>query len=317
MTLQQLKCFIVTANSGSIGKAAERLYITKPSLSGILRDLEAEVGGKLLARTSKGTCLTQDGEEFLRYARQVIEQTDLLEKRWVSRKPAKPQLHIISQHYAFAIKAFINMLKKNGIQNYNYSLHEGEAFDIIEEVKLLRSDIGVLCRDKYNRTVIDKLLHEGGLEFHPLFSTEPYVLISALHPLADRTYLTPEDLSEYPRISFFAKSGCDALYFSEDIEALKEDRLAESMDQRVKVISVGDRATMLHLLLGINAHTLTAGLQGIDLYGGRIIALPFRVGDTVFQQETGWIACKGTPLEKQTAQYVEELHIVAAQVGGN
>ncbi len=257
--------------------------------------------------------MTQAGEEFLCCARQVIEQADLLEKRWVSGKLLKPRLHIISQHYAFAIKAFTNMIHKNGMQDFNYSLHEGEAYEIIEEVKLLRSDIGVLCRDRYSRPIIDPLLQEAGLEFHPLFTTEPYVLISSRHPLARKPYLAPEDLNEYPRISFFAESDCDALYFSEDMEALAQDRLANNIDQSVTIISVKDRATMIHLLLGIDAYTLTAGLQGIDLYGDKIVALPFRVEATDFQQETGWIACKETALEQQVAQYVDELEAVAAQ----
>lgn len=126
MTLQQLKYFVMTANSSSIGKAAEKLNITQPTLSSALRDLEAEVGHRLLLRMSKGTCLTHDGEEFLRYARQLIEQADLLEKRWVSKQSKKPRLHIISQHYALATKAFIHMIQKHGIQDYQYHLREEE-----------------------------------------------------------------------------------------------------------------------------------------------------------------------------------------------
>lgn len=312
MTLQQLKYYIVTANSSSIGKAAERLHITQPSLSSALRDLETEIGHSFFSRTSKGTCLTHDGEEFLRYARQVVEQAALLEDRWISKHPAKPRLHIISQNCAFAVKAFINMIRKHGMQDYHYSLREGKAFDIIEEVRLLRCDIGVLGRDRCSEAVIDKLLREGDLEFHPLFASEPYVLISARHPLAGKEYLTAEDLSPYPRTSF-EKSDYNALYYSEDLEALREVRLAENMDQRVKIISVEDRATMLHLLLRIDAYTLAGGVQGTDLYGKDVIALPFRGRDTVFRQETGWIARKGTPLEKQLAQYVEELQLVAAE----
>lgn len=313
MTLQQLKYFIVTANSGSIGKAAERLFIAQPSLSSALRELEAETGRKLFSRTSKGTYLTRDGEEFLRYARQVIEQVALLEERWVASKPAKPRLHIISQHYAFAVKAFINMIRKNSFQGYDYSLQEGKAFDIIEAVKLLRSDIGLLYKDRYYRVVIDKLLREGGLEFHPLFTAKPHVLISVMHPLADREYLTPEDLSEYPRTSF-ERSDYNALYFSEEMEALREDKLAGNTDNLAKSISIGDRGTMFHLLLGINAYTMTTGLQGIDLYGSEVMTLPFRAEGAVSKMEIGWIAPKDRPLGEQVERYIEELQVVAAEV---
>lgn len=315
MTLQQLKYFIVTADSSSIAKAAERLYVTKPSLSGALRDLETEIGHSLFSRSSKGICLTKDGAEFLVYAQKVIEQAALLEERWVATKPAKGRLHIISEHWAFAVKAFIRMVEKHGMQDYNYRLHEGKAFDIIEEVKLLRSDIGVFCRDRYSRPLIDKLLNEGGLEFHPLFVSEPYVLLRAGHPLAvSKSYLTPEDVSAYPRI-VFETSAYSPHYFSEEEESVKTDQPPEKIPQGVKIVPVEDRATMLHLLLGIDGYALTAGLQGIDLYGGDVIALPFRVGNTAFEQEAGWIACKGVPLEKQLVQYVEELALVAAETG--
>jgi DNA-binding transcriptional LysR family regulator len=312
MTLQQLKYFIVIANSGSIGKAAERLFIAQPSLSNSLRELEAEFGLNLFSRTSKGTYLTQDGEEFLRYARQVIEQAALLEERWVAGKPAKPRLHIIAQHYAFAVKAFINMIGKNGFHGYHYSLQEGKAFDVIEEVKILRSDIGLLYKDRYNRAAIDKLLREGNLEFYPLFTAKPYVLISIRHPLAGREYLTPKDLSEYPRTSF-ERSDYNALYFSQEMEALSEYRPEKKEDDSVKSIAIGDRGTMLHLLLGINAYTLATGLQGVDMYGSEIIAVPFRAESADAQTEVGWISRKDRSLGEQAERYIEELYLVAAE----
>ncbi len=316
MTLQQLKYFIVTANSGSIGKAAERLFIAQPSLSAALRELEGETGRKLFSRTSKGTYLTHDGEEFLRYARQVIEQAALLEERWVTSKPAKPRLHVIAQHYAFAVKAFISMINKHSFQGYDYSLQEGRAFDIIEEVKLLRSDIGLLYRDCYNRAVINKLLREDGMEFHPLFIGKPHVLISAAHPLSQREYLTPEDLREYPRASF-ERSDYNVLYFSDEMVTLREDRLEKNTDERAKSISIGDRGTMLHLLLGINAYTLTTGRQGLDLYGAEVMTLPFYAeGGGSAEMEVGWIARKDRPLGELVEQYIEELQVVAAEACG-
>lgn len=305
MTLQQLKYFIEVSNSGSIGKAAERLFIAQPSLSSALRDLEAEIGHNLFSRTSKGTYLTHDGKEFLRYARQVLEQVALLEERWATQKSVKQRLLVISQHYAFVVKAFINMMSKNTVQEFDYNLQEGKTFDVIEEVRMLRSEIGVLYKDRYNRTIIEKLLREGGLEFHPLFTAKPYVLISSVHPLAARAYLTPKDLAEYPRVSF-ERSDYNALYFSEEMEVLKADTI-------VKSISVGDRGIMYQLLLGINAYTLTTGLQGIDLYGDEVTTIPFRVEGPTPTMEVGWISRKDSHLTEQAERYLDELRAVAAE----
>lgn len=305
MTLQMLKYFIETVKYGSISKAAEQLFIAQSSLSVALRSLEAEIGHKLFYRTSKGVSLTRDGEEFLLYARQVLEQTALLEERWVTRKPLKPRLLIISQHYAFAIKAFINMAKKNSIQEYDYILKEGRLLDIIDEVRLLRSEIGILYIDGYNRMVIEKMLREGGLEFHPLFTAKPYVLISVAHPLAGSEYLTSEDLIEFPRVSF-EQSDYNALYFQGEGKGPNEDAL-------VKSISIGDRGMMCNLLLELNAYTITTGLQGIDLYGDDVVAIPLRVEDEASTMEVGWISCKDRQLTDQAEQYVEELTAVAME----
>lgn len=305
MTLQQLKYFIETSNSGSISKAAERLYLSQPTLSSALRDLEAEIGHILFSRTSKGTHLTHDGEEFLRYARQVVEQVALLEERCVSKKTVKSRLFVISQHYAFAVKAFMNMIFKHSVPEYDYNMKEGKTFEVIDDIRCLRSEIGVLYIDRYNRTVVEKLLREGELEFHLLFIAQPYVLLSREHPLAGRDSLIPEDLTEYPRVSF-EQSDYNVLYFSEEMEVLKTGGL-------VKSISVSDRGIMYHLLLGLNAYTLTTGLQGLDLYGGEVTAVPFRVEGPIPTMEVGYISRKGVPLSEQAQWYIEELEAVAAE----
>lgn len=312
MTLQQLKYFIVTANTGSISKAAERLYIAQPSLSNALRDLENETGRTLFSRTSKGTYLTHDGEEFLLYALQVVEQVSLLEERWVSKEPTNSRLHIISQHYAFAVKAFINMIKTCKVYEYDYRIQEGKIFDIIEEVRLLRCDIGLLYVGKYNRAVIEKLLREGNLEFNSLFTAELYVMISSTHPLAGKKFLTSNDLIDYPRTSF-DQSDYNALVFSQ-YSGLKKDKLFSKTTEMVpKNISVGDKGTMLNLLLGINAYTLTTGMQGIDLYGDKVTTVPFCSEGTDLTVDVGWIARKDREKTAPLKRYIEELQIVAKE----
>lgn len=168
MTLQQLKYFIEIVNCGSINKAAERLYIAQSSLSNALRDLETEMGLDLINRTPKGTSLTTDGAEFLGYARQVVEQTSLLEQRWLNKKPSRRLCSISTQHYAFAVNAFVNMVKKTDAEEYEYTLREARTFEIVDDVKNLRSELGILYMNDFNRKVIEKMLRENGLTFHLL-----------------------------------------------------------------------------------------------------------------------------------------------------
>lgn len=302
MTLQQLKYFIETVNSGSINKAAERLFISQPSLSNALRDLETEIDHELFIRTPRGISLTTDGAEFLGYARQVVEQTALLEQRWLNRKPHRRLCSISMQHYAFAVNAFVNMVKKTDADEYEYTLREARTFEIVEDVKNLRSEIGILYMNNFNRAVIQKLLRENNLNFHPLFTAQPHVFISTANPLAKKEYVTLEDLTDYPRLSF-EQGDYNSFYFSEEIL---------STEYAKKDIHVGDRATIFNLMIGLNGYTISTGIVSADLNGDDITAVPLRVEDSI---EVGWISHKDMQLTRQASMYLEELKAVVAEYG--
>lgn len=304
MTLQQLKYFIETANCGSINKAAERLFISQPSLSNALHDLEEEIGCELFLRTPRGTSLTTDGAEFLGYARQVAEQTELLERRWLDKKPTRRLCSISTQHYAFAVNAFVNMVKKTDAEEYEYTLREARTFEIVEDVKSLRSEIGILYRNTFNRQVIEKLLRESGLQFHPLFTAKPHVFISAANPLAKKEFVTLEDLAEYPRLSF-EQGNYNSFYFSEEILSTQYAK---------KDIHVGDRATIFNLMIGLNGYTISTGIVSADLNGENITAVPLRVDDAI---EVGWISHREIQPTRQAAMYLEELKAVVAAYRGD
>lgn len=300
MTLQQLKYFIETVNSGSISKAAERLFIAQPSLSSALRELETEMGHEFFTRTTKGISLTVDGAEFLGYARQVVEQADLLEQRWLNRKPSRRLCSISTQHYAFAVNAFVNMVKKTDSEEYEYVLREARTFEIIEDVKNLRSELGILYMNNFNRSVMEKLLRENNLKFHSLFVAKPHVFISATNPLARKKAVTLEDLVNYPRLSF-EQGEYNSFYFSEEIlstEHVKKD------------IRVGDRATIFNLMIGLNGYTISTGIVSADLNGNNIIAIPLQVDDEI---EVGWISHRDIRLTSQADLYLNELISVVSK----
>ena len=302
MTFQQLKYFIETVNCGSISKAAESLYIAQPSLSNAMKDLEAEIGVELFTRTPKGITLTADGIEFLGYARQVVEQASLLEQRFLSKKPSRRLCSISTQHYAFAVNAFVNMVKKSGADEYEFTLRETRTYEIIEDVKTFRSELGILYMNPFNRKVIEKLLRENGLVFHPLFTAKPHIFVSASNPLAAKEYVTLQDLEDYPCLSF-EQGEYNSFYFSEEILSTAYSR---------KSIRVSDRATIFNLMIGLNGYTISTGIVSADLNGDNITAVPLRVDDSI---EVGWISHNSIQLTRQAAMYLEELKEVVAEYG--
>ena len=202
MTLQQLKYIIEIVNCGSINEAASRLFITQPSLSKSVKELENELGIEIFVRSNRGISLSSDGAEFLGYARQVIEQAELLEQRYMNKTPSKRIFSVSTQHYAFSVHAFVNMVKEFDKDEYEFAIRESKTHEIIEDVKNLRSEIGVIYLNDFNEKVINKILKDNGLVFTHLFDARPHIFISSNNPLAKKKKLKIEDLDPYPRISF-------------------------------------------------------------------------------------------------------------------
>ncbi|WP_438431634.1 LysR family transcriptional regulator [Gorillibacterium sp. sgz500922] len=302
MKLQQLKYFIEVVSCGSINEAAKRLFVSQPSLSSAMKELEKEIGLELFTRTPKGIALSSDGAEFLGYARQVVEQASLLEQRYLNKKPSRQLCSISTQHYAFAVNAFVNLIRRSGADEYEFTLRETRTHEILEDVKNLRSEIGVLYMNPFNRKVIEKLLREQHLDFHPLFTARPHIFISTANPLAEKASVTLEDLEDYPYLSF-EQGEYNSFFYSEEIL---------STVYRKKSIHVSDRATLFNLLIGLNGYTISTGIVSADLNGDQIVSVPLVADD---EMEVGWIAHHQARLSRQAALYVEELKAVIREYG--
>lgn len=300
MTLQQLKYMIEIVNCGSINEAAKKLYITQPSLSNAVKELETEMGIELFKRNSKGITLTIDGAEFLGYARQVVEQAGLLEQRYQNKKPSRKLCSISTQHYAFAVNAFVNLIKNSGAEEYEFTLRETRTYEIIEDVRNLRSEIGILYMNPFNQKVIEKLLRENHLDFHPLFVAKPHIFVNAQNPLAKKESVTLEDLEEYPYLSF-EQGEFNSFYFSEEILSTVFHK---------KSIHVSDRATLFNLLIGLNGYTISTGVVSADLNGDNIISVPLEIEDSI---SVGWISNHQIQLSNQAEDYIKELKQVIAE----
>lgn len=266
MTLQQLKYVITVAETGTITEAAKKLYISQPSLTNAIHDLEKEMNVEIFHRTNKGIDISKEGEDFLGYARQVLEQAAILEDKYKNGSGGKKQFCVSTQHYSFAVNAFVDLIQQYGQEEYDFSLRETQTYEIIEDVAKMKSEIGILFLNGFNEKVLRKLMKANDLEFHPLFTARPHVFISRRHPLADHTIITNEELEAYPYLSF-EQGEHNSFYFSEEIFSTTE---------RKKNIRVRDRATLFNLLIGLNGYTVCSGVIDRNLNGEDIIAVPLQ-----------------------------------------
>lgn len=294
MTLQQLRYILKIVECGSLNEAAKQLYITQPSLSSVVQELEQEFGIEILRRSARGVSLTVDGAEFLSYAKQVMEQSDLMEQRYKAQNPTRRLLAVSTQHYAFAVNAFVNLLVRVGGDEYEFTLRETRTHDIIEDVGSYRSEVGILYLNEFNEKVMRKIFRERHLRFHPLFEAAPHVFISAKNPLAARERVSLADLEPYPCLSF-EQGEFNSFFFSEEILSTAYHR---------KEIHVSDRATLFNLVIGLNGYTISTGVLSSDLNGENIIAVPLDVPEKIL---VGWIANEKAVLSRMARDYIHEL----------
>ncbi|MGQ7371609.1 LysR family transcriptional regulator [Streptococcus suis] len=271
MRIQQLYYVIKIAETGSMNEAAKQLFITQPSLSNAIRDLEKELNIKIFFRNPKGITLTKDGIEFLSYARQIVEQTELLEDRYKNPNAKRQLFSVSSQHYAFVVNAFVSLLKETEMEDYELFLRETRTWEIIDDVNNFRSEIGVLFLNNYNREVLLKLLDDHRLSQTHLFTAKPHVFVSKTNLLAQKKSISLDDLADYPYLSY--EQGIhNSFYFAEEIL---------SQVHHKKSIVVSDRATLFNLLIGLNGYTVATGILNSNLNGDNIVSIPLDYDDEI------------------------------------
>lgn len=294
MTLQQLKYVVTVAEKGTISEAAKALFISQPSLTNAIKDLESEMQITIFNRTNKGIVVSNIGDEFLAYARQVLEQASLLEERFLNVKQQSPIFSVSTQHYSFAVNAFVEVIREFSGNQYDFTLRETQTYEIIEDVSRLKSEVGILYTSSKNEDVIRKLIKQNGLVFEELFVAKPHVFISSRHPLADSETISLEELEEYPYLSF-EQGAYNSFYFSEEIL---------STFDRNKNIKVRDRATLFNLAVGLNGYTVSTGVISKELNGENIIARPLMLDEHMC---VGTITQKNMTLSRYGKAYMDAL----------
>ena len=294
MTLKQLEYVIKVAETKNITTASNELFIAQPSLTHAINELETEMKIKIFRRTNKGVSITNDGEEFLAYARQVLEQANLLNDRYISKENRKPRFSVSCQHYSFCISAFSDTIKEFDSNQYDFTIRETQTHELIEDVINLKSEIGVLYLSNSNRNVLKKLLNKNELEFITITQANPHVFISKDHPLAKKDIITLNDLKPYPYLTY-EQGNYNSFYYSEEFLSSLELK---------KNIMVRDRATLFNLCVSLNGFTVSSGIILKDVNSSSIIAKPFKYNEIM---EIGYIKRKNMPISDYGKAYIKNL----------
>ena len=294
MTLQQLRYVIEVAKTGSMNVAAKQLFVSQPSLSMAIRELENDVHISIFERTTKGVVITAEGEEFLGYARQIINQVELLEDKYIEAGQIKKKFGVSAQHYSFAVKAFVEMVKGFDMDKYEFAIREARTYDVIHDVVTGKSEIGILYTNEFNEKVLNKIFKDNQLEFIHLFTCQGYAYLWKNHPLAGKKVIALEELQDYPCLSF-EQGDNNSFYFAEEILSTYDFK---------KTIKSNDRATNLNLMVGLNAFTLCSGIICEELNGSDYIAVKLAEEVTM---DIGYIKRAHMNISEIGELYIEEI----------
>ena len=294
MTLQQLRYVIEVAKTGSMNVAAKQLFVSQPSLSMAIRELENDVHISIFERTTKGVVITAEGEEFLGYARQIINQVELLEDKYIEAGQIKKKFGVSAQHYSFAVKSFVEMVKGFDMDKYEFAIREARTHDVIHDVVTGKSEIGILYTNEFNEKVLNKIFKDNQLEFVHLFTCEGYAYLWKNHPLAGKKVIALEELQDYPCLSF-EQGDNNSFYFAEEILSTYDFK---------KTIKSNDRATNLNLMVGLNAFTLCSGIICEELNGSDYIAVKLAEEVTM---DIGYIKRAHMNMSEIGELYIEEI----------
>ena len=294
MTLTQLKYVITVAEARSMNEATKRLFISQPSLSSAIKEIEEEIGIEIFRRSNKGVFVTPEGEEFVGYARQVVEQYMLIETKYIDKTNVKKKFGVSTQHYTFAVNAFVEMVKQFGMDEYEFAIHETKTYEVIENVKNFKSEIGILYINEFNKKILYKLFSEYGLEFHPILDCHIYVYMWKGHPLAGNEEIALEELEDYPCLSF-EQGNNNSFYFAEEVLSTYNYK---------QLIKASDRATLLNLMVGLNGYTLCSGIICEELNGSDYCAVRLKSDEIM---TIGYLSRKGVAISSLGQKYIEEL----------
>ncbi len=295
MNINQLKYVLEVAGSSSMREASTKLYVSQPALSASIHDLEEEIGILIFERTNKGISLTDEGREFLSYAKKAVGQYEILEERYLSRDSDKEHFSVSTQHYNFAIKAFTDVIREMEPDKFIFSIHETKTKEVLEDVRSLKSEVGIVSFSGSNEALLKKLFRDYQLDFVPLMRRDTYVYVWRSHPFAARDKVSIDEMSDYPCVSF-DQSDDDNFY-------LTEEAMADYAFD--KMIRSDDRATTMEIIAELDGYSIGSGmLSGANAILQGLVAIKLKEEDPL---TIGYITRKGSAMSAYGRKYLEEL----------
>ena len=295
MNITQIKYVLEVARSSSMREASSKLFVSQPALSASIKDLENELGILLFDRTNKGITLTSEGREFVEYAKKAVGQYEILEDKYLSKYSDKERFSVSTQHYSFSIQAFNKVIEDSDLESYVFSIHETKTKDVLEDVKSLRSEIGIVSFSGANEKIIKKIIKNYDLEFVPLMKRDAYVYVWKDHKLAGRKTVSLKELEDYPYISFDQSD--DSNYY------LNEEAMAD-YDFK-KMIKSDDRATSMEMIATLGGYSIGSGMfSGDEAILEGLVSIKLEEEDPL---TIGYIKRKGAKLSEYGEAYEEEI----------
>ena len=298
MTLQQLKYAVTVAECGTISAAAEKLFISQPSLTTAIRELESEMGVTIFSRTNRGVIVSREGEEFLGYARQILSQAQLLQERFSGREQGEKRFAVSSQHFNFTVLAFSRLVQNFRGPRSSFHFRETTTYEVLEDVSQLRSEVGILALNEDNERFLRRMFGKLGLEFTELKRVQAELFVSAEHPLAGCRFVTVEDVSPYPCITF-EQGEHNGQFFFEGLSAVAA--------QSHKTICVRERATEYQLLRALNGFSPDVGVSA--MYREEFVSLPLEPKQF---HTIGYILRRDVTPSPMTLEYIQALREAAS-----
>ena len=295
MNINQLKYVLEVAASSSMREASTKLYVSQPALSASIHDLEEELGILIFERNNKGISLTDEGRELLSYAKKAVQQYEILEDRYLARESGKERFSVSTQHYNFAIKAFTGVIRQTDPEKYTFSIHETKTKEVLEDVRSMKSEVGIVSFSGSNEALVKKLLRDYRLYFTPLMKRDTYVYVWKDHPFAGRSIISIEELQDYPCISFDQSD--DSNFY------LNEEAMADYAFN--KMIRSDDRATTMELIAELDGYSIGSGmLSKADAVLQGLVAVKLKEEDPL---TIGYITRKGSTMSVYGKRYIEAL----------
>lgn len=294
MRIQQLEYLERIVEAGSINEAAKRLFLTQPSLSNAVKELENEIGIQIFQRSSGGISLTAEGREFMTYSKQILDQVNLMNERYKNGQQRKQSFSVSAQHYAFVVHAFVELIKSVNANEYQFTLRETETQNIFNDLAQFKSELGILYTNGFNQKIMQRLFKENNLVFTPLFVAKPHIFVSRYNPLTSKSSVNLSDLEDFPYLSY-EQGEVNSFYFSEEILSTLSHK---------KSIKVSDRATIFNLMVGLNGYTISSGIISSKLNDDKIVAIPLNVDDDITM---GWLKHRQVELSPLAERYLTML----------